>query len=488
MGSEDPLFTWDLLWTGWYYNSLRTEDAELPSAEEIFTGGTLYNRGNFALGAPALDLSLRFLVTDKRLLPFEENDGRAGFNPAAGIYHYGSGSRLLYGVQNQFGLSARINNVWQRSIPYMESRQPMSRDLKPEPAARDTNETYLYLGLPHDFLPGFDLFASVGLDIEQNPAFGAGFGLAGDSMQIRLEGFYTQKTLPERSPSTWFSESPALPERDFQIHAMSLFFNSPNLGFAADWAYSETFAWGEGVYGNFSLRLGHRPWRFSLGGDGASTRFVDRSGAAVGAGFRLAARGEYFWPRSGLLRLQCTLRSPGLEEEFNRGNILLYYRPSAPSAAERRNNPNAFRFSRASLSVNRDARTPEKTIDTLNALAAFSFGTWSAIFTGTLNSHSGLDDNGGVPLLLTAPFLENFDSLRVSGELAWRPARFSFGSLNLSGRLGYTIRAERDDLWDLSINGSVRPGNWGRIGLRIASTDFPDRWNYTFSWRYTARL
>ena len=288
------LFNLDLLWTGFWYKSIRTQEGEFPATDDIFSGGTLFNRGDLSLRLPRQELSFRFLATDKRLLPLEEDDGRAGFNPALGIYHQGSGSRLLHGVQTEFGLPARVNNVWLRWIPYMESRSPSSRDLKLEPAARDRAENYLYLALPYNWLPGIDAFFSTALDEEMQTAFGSGIGYARESMQVRFEGFFTRKELAPRQVSAWFSETPPLPQRDFDIYALSLLINTPNLGFATDWAFSETFAWGQGTYGNFALRLGHRPWRFSLAGDGATNRFSDRSGSTAGAGLRLGARAERF--------------------------------------------------------------------------------------------------------------------------------------------------------------------------------------------------
>jgi hypothetical protein len=479
-----PLFAWNLLWTGSWYNSIKSPDGELPPGEDFFSGGTLYNRGDFILGLPRLDLSLRFLATDKRLLPFVEDDPKAGFNPGFGIYHRGSGSRFLYGVQSEHGLPSRINHVWIKSVPFMESRQPSSRDLKTEPAAQDKSESYLYLGLPQNILPGFDAFASAAVGSEQNPAFEGGIGWDGQGRGARLEGFYTRKELAPRRSQTWFSASPPLPKRDFDIYALGLILYLPQAAFASDWAFSETFAWGQGLYGNFALRLGNKPWRFSLAGDGASGRFADRNGATAGAGFRVAAKGERFWPRSGLLRFQSNIRSPGLEENFERGGFSLYFRPSAPTAAAKRNDPFRIRFTRASLSVNRDARKPEKTADTLNALAGFNFGVFSTVFSCSLHSLSALDGES----LFGFPAFENFDSFRVKGELGWKPSRFRFGALDLSSALAYTARAEKDSLWELSLNGSIKPGKWGRVGLKIASQDFPEKWNYTLTWRFEAKL
>ena len=482
---EQPLFTWDLLWTGSWYNSVKIEDGETPPAEDVFSDGTLYNRGDLTLTLPALDLSFRFLATDKRLVPFRDDDNKAGFNPGLAAYHNTSGSRFLHGVQSEYGLPARINNVWLRSAPFMESRQPSSRDLKTEPAAKDKSETYLYLGLPQNILPTVNAFASTAIDENFNPAFGSGIGYDKGGTEFRLEGFYTQKKLPPRKVSTWFSSSPPLPERDFNIIAFAAFFNSPLAAFATDWAFSETYAWGEGIYGNFALRLGNKPWRFSLASDWAGSRFADRGGSTAGAGFRLSAKTERFWPRSGLLRFQGTIRSPGLEEDLNRGNLSIYFRPSAPSAAAKRNNPFLVRFSRASLGISRDARNPLKTADNLDALFGLNFGPFSSVFSFHLHSLSVLDQKSEAPPLFSSPFYEAFDSFKVSGELGWKLSNFPLGAMDIKTRVGYTTRANKEPIWDLSYNCSVRPGKWGRIGLKIASTDFPEKWNYTLSWRFS---
>jgi hypothetical protein len=227
-----------------------------------------------------------------------------------------------------------------------------------------------------------------------------------------------------------------------------------------------------------AFRIGNKPWRFSVAGDGAGVRFADRSGSMAGSGFRLASKMERFWPRSGFLRFQGTIYSHGPEEDFDRGSFSVYFRPSAPTAAERRNNPRFFRFSRASVSFGRDARTPEKTADSLDALTAFILGPFSAVFSFALDNLSRLDEAGKSPPLFRLPLFETFGSFKVSAELGWKPGIFDLGA-----RLGYTIMAEKENLWSLSLNCAVRPGKWGRLGLKIASSDFPKKWEYTVSWR-----
>jgi hypothetical protein len=36
--AENPLFTWDLLWTGSWYKSFKTPEGDLPPSEDFFGG------------------------------------------------------------------------------------------------------------------------------------------------------------------------------------------------------------------------------------------------------------------------------------------------------------------------------------------------------------------------------------------------------------------------------------------------------------------
>ena len=465
LGFISQINSLDLLWTGYYYNTVRPIEGENLSTEEILTGGTFYNRINFTLNFDPLDLSLRLLLTDKRLLPLEADDGRAGFNPGFGIYHHGSGSRFLYGILNEYGLSARVNNIWQRSIPYMESRSPSSRDLKAEPSNRDVDQAYLFLALPQT-VP-FNAFFSIGLDNTEAqeilyPAYTGGIGFSLVKVNFNLEAYYTNKLLPERKISTWFSSTVPLPERELNFYALGFRMDTTQFAFASDLAYSEVFAWGNDLYVNFALRLGNRPWRLSVSGDGAGNRFVDRSGSSIGESFRLGARLEHFWVRAGLFRARVLFRSPGLDEIFNRFYFSLYYRPSAPTAVERRAQSFPIRFTRASMSFNRDARVQDAVLDTYDALFAYTFGPLSGNISINLRTNN-----------------EDMESFKLSGEAGIKPGLF-----DIIFRLSNTYRIEKDPILEMSLNISFRPGRWGRIGLRINSTDFPERWNYTLSWRY----
>jgi len=115
-------------------------------------------------------------------------------------------------------------------------------------------------------------------------------------------------------------------------------------------------------------------------------------------------------------------------------------------------------------------------------MAAFALDPLSIAFFSALNSQTCLDGDDRAPLLFGLPLFESFRSFKLSSELGWKP-----GIFDLRTRLGYTIRAEKDPLWAFSFNCSVRPGKWGRIGLKVASADFPEKWEYTLSWRFDKR-
>ena len=476
-----PFFTWDAQWTGLYYQSIPRADNGFPPLKDVFHGGTLFNRSDFRLRLPASHLEFRTLATDKRVLPFEDDDGKAGFNPAFGAYHRASGSRFLLGVQSWYGLPSRINNVWTRSVPFIEGRGPSSRDLKVEPAAKDEGDMFLYLALPSEIFPDLGIFASAALDSQRNPTLGTGVSIRHEGTIFGFEGLYTQRQVPERSASSWFSEAPPLPERAFKLYAASAAITRPLAAFSGDWALSQTFAWGDGMYGSAAFRAGDKPWRFSLAGDGSTDRFADREGSSAGSGFRLAAKGERFLPRSGLVRAASVIRADEAGGNFYRSSLSFLYRRPAPSASERRANPKPVRFTRASLTLNRDGRQPSKTADSLNTSAGFQVRQLNTALSLALGSLSAFEADS-VPLLVLAPAFQRFDYLKVSGEAGFSRSRFSART-----RLSYTARAKKDDLWEVSASSSFRPGRWGRVSFSITATDFPKKWNYTLGWRFTAR-
>jgi hypothetical protein len=125
---ERPPFTWSLLWSG--------------SWEEE---KNLTQRGDLWLRFPRQDLALRAELLDKQPAEFswpgEEDsvfarsfDG-SGAAVQGGLYHLSTGSRLLYGLLDEWGLPARLRNTWLRSAPFVENRKPTMADLKTAPVS-----------------------------------------------------------------------------------------------------------------------------------------------------------------------------------------------------------------------------------------------------------------------------------------------------------------------------------------------------------------
>jgi hypothetical protein len=490
----EPRFAWNLLWAG--------------SWEE---GKTLNNRGDLRLMFPGPGLVLRTEAIDRRPMdpgsspPWK--DAEKGLtNYAAGLYHKPTGSRLLYGILDEWGLPARIRNPWVRGLPLPEARKPSMADMKTSVSANGKPETYLYLGSPRlelfeqNPIPRTSLrgYASAQIDQDINPGFGGGLEARfGEKTEIRLDGFYTGKTLPPRESSSWFSDAPPLPRREFRLSALGLLLNTPILAVSSDWAVSETFAWGRDLYGNLGLRFA-RPlpadwgrWALSLAADGAGSRFTGRDGSGPGAGFRTGGKFEWYGKRGGLLRLSTSLRSPGLADPFNRSSSNLSWRLPGPG---KKNGP-PFRFTRISLEADRNASDPEKILDSLSLAAGFSlkarnlFGSepGDGKFRGLLSRPVGLSLSGslkgaaageaGPPPYPVPQYPYRFDSAKAGGELSWSPGVFQFKT-----KAEYGVKNEKEGIWGTSFSTAVR-FKPGRFTVKISSPDFPEEWNYTLSWR-----
>jgi hypothetical protein len=471
----------------------------------------LNNRGDLRLTLPGPGLILRTEVIDRRPIdpgspsPWQDT-GHSITNYAAGLYHRATGSRLLYGILDEWGLPGRVRNPWIRGLPLAEAHKPSMADLKTSASVNGKPETYLYLGSP-----GLELFkqhpirrvslrgyASAQVDQGMNPGFGGGLEARfGEKNEIRLDGFYTGKTLPPRKSSSWFSDAPPLPEREFRLSALGLLLNTPILTLSSDWAVSETFAWGRDLYGNLGLRFGHPlpadwgRWNLSLAADGAGGRYTGRDGSSPGSGFRTGGVLEWIGKRGGRLRLSSSLRSPGLEEPFNRSSSNLSWRLPAPG----KNSAALFRFTRISLEADRNASEPDKILDGLSLTAGFSLNPrnysgskpGAGKFRGLLNSPAGFSLSGslkgtaggeGSPSPYPVPqYPYRFDSAKAGGELIWSPGIFQFKT-----KAEYGIKNEKESVWETSFTAAVR-FKPGRFSVKISSPDFPEKWNYTISWR-----
>jgi hypothetical protein len=297
-------------------------------------------------------------------------------------------------------------------------------------------------------------------------------------------------------------------------------FNMPYFSLSSDWAWSETFAWGSGVYGNVGIRLSPPlarnaagkpgPWHLSLAADGMSERYVGRDGTSPGGGLRTAGKIEWKGPRSSLFKVNTSLRGPALDEPFNRSSSGIYYRFPAPLAGNK-NNTAIFgsaifsdfplRITRVSLNADRNGSDWNKIHDSIDGTLGLSLNLPPMLLPPALLSASvrkvknpkpkdyplGINLTASVKELGSAdeapapyPFFpanQEFDSAKVSGELLWSPGVFQFRT-----KWGYTAYAKKDNPWDASISSAVR-FKYGRFSMKLAWPTFPEKWNITLSWR-----
>jgi len=492
------------------------------------SGHNLTERMDFKITVPQMDCALRLEALDRRpastLRDFTESFAGETADKSVtqanfGLYHLPSSTRLLYGTLDNAGLPARTRNVWIRGAPFTESHAASSAELKSEPSSTATPQIYACFESP-DFKLGpgtLRALVSYSENAAQNdnaPAlvFGADYTLG--KSDFRLEGFYANRTLPERKSSTWFNEKPALPGRDTQLFAGSAAVSIPVFGLAADLACSETFAFGRDYYGSLGVRVGNKPWRFSFALDAAGSRYVDSAGSVPGAGYRAAVRLDRRSKKNGLFRIGAQVRGPGPAQGFlqavqsgdfaafaegtNRITAELYCRLPASSAL--------FGLTRFSVSVDHDSRNEKKVLDSAKAMAAFALGPVSSTTEGAITGinrekSAGMEEGG-----------YQFDSYRLSQSLSWTcplpvkkikekrteikneeisEAHASTKSksaarkktpltLQLSAKAGYDKTANKEGVWDTSLSVSIR-GKKNRISFKAAVHS--EKWEFTLGWR-----
>jgi len=446
----------------------------------MLRGGVLDRRPfNFELAPP---LSAIWGDPEKRITNF-----------TGGLYHKATGSRLLYGVLDEWGLPARIRNPWIRSAPFPENHKPIIADLKTAASSTKEDEAYLYLSSPFLNLP-YNIkargFVSAQTEIENpSPSFGGGLDFAfAKKTGLLIEAFYTQAALPPTKSGSWFSDPPPLPERDFRLSSAGLLFISPSFCASTDWAYSETFAWGSDIYGNLgvtftpTLPFGarERPLSVSLAVDGAGDRFVYRDGANHGEGNRCAGKVEWKGKGGSLLRVNTAIRGSGFGEAFNRSSSGFLYRfPGRTKKSA------AFRLTRISLSFDRNAENPKKISDSFSGNLGVSFFLPQMAKTGPLGvyfsgSIKGLASGGS---LSPYPLIEkrDFTSAGTACEFTLSPLNYQ-----LKTKIGYSTYAKKDEVWEFSVSAAARFKH-GRLSLKAVSSDFPGDWNWTVSWRAEKR-
>ena len=493
------LFTWDLLWTGSWEESR-----------------TLNNRSDFRFGFAKPRLLIRAQALDRHTMNFELDpvwgDPSKGITSVSfGLYHKATDSRLLYGILDEWGLPARIRSPWIRSAPYAENHKPVMADMRTTVSSTKKDELYLYLSSPRINLDrlwtGTSLrgYASgqFAAAAEGNPAqaFAGGIeGFLGRKASLLLEGFYTGFSLPAKESSAWFSDPPPLPDRDFRLGAAALMLNIPWFSISSDWAWSDTFAYGSGVYGNAGITVNppfFSPWSLSLAADGMSERYAGRDGANPGGGFRAAGKIERKGTRSSLFRANSSFRSPAAGGPFERSSMGLYYRFPASSAMS---TGFPLRISRVTFNAGRNASDWKKIKDGIDGSLGLSLNLPPLLLPGPLLSASsakvknpkpkvyplninlatsigwlGLTDDQPSPFPFSPP--GEFDSAKTSCELLWPPGIFQFRT-----KWAYTVYAKKDNQWESSVSAAVRLKH-GRFSVKFAWPVFPEEWNCTLSWR-----
>ncbi|MDR2731042.1 MAG: hypothetical protein LBB81_09140 [Treponema sp.] len=438
-------------------------------------------------------LGARFQTLDRRTLNFKldkpfGDPEKAVTSFMGALYHKPTGSRLLYGVLDEWGLSARIRNPWIRSAPYSGNHKPLMADLKTAASAAKEDEAYVYLSSPSINLAKVNLrtFASAQTAIE-NPAPVLSLGLNtvfNKQTSLLTEAFYMNKTLTAKSASTWFADLPPLPEREFDLFAFGLLFTGSYFSLSSDLALSQTFARGRDIYANLGISINPvKSLLIAFAADGAGERFVSRDGLDHGSNFRTAGKIEYKGKRSSLARLATVLRGPSFDKGFNRGSISTYYRFPARSAKDSSSFP--VRFTRVTLDIDRNAVNLSKIDDKISANIGFSFIMPKKIKPIGLNLSCFFKERtSSDEIPFPYPFLNethDYDSAGGSGELSWSPGIFQFKT-----KLAYTNFAKKDDTWDLSLSAAVR-FKYGRFSLKASFPELGEKWNLTAAWKFEGK-
>jgi len=490
--ASEPLFNFNALWSGSWTGS-----------ESKTWNGSLHNRLDLNLEILPANLSLRGQILDRRPFNFDKDSmwgdpEKVITHFTGGLYHITTGSRLLYGVLDEWGLPARIRSPWVRSPPYVENHAEISANIKTAASGAKEDEAYLCLSTPNlEIFPGVKLRSFISGQSNTKifaPALSGGINFTfGKNTRLLLEGFYAEQTLAPSKISTWFPNPPPLPQRDSYLYSAGLLLKNPNFSVSSDFALSETFAWGKDIYANLGVSLSPplpfgtraRPLLISFAADGAGKRFIYRDGVNHGEGFRSAGRLDLRGRYNSLIRLSSVLRAPEYGEEFNRSSTNIYYRAPSSLAINR---SKALWLSRISIYADRNAENPLKISDSYSGSIGIAvnlryFGTTSPLNINISGSIKGITMSDSVPSPFPIPNEAwSWESASVGAEFIWSNKRYQ-----LRSKIGYTNHVEKDEKWDFSISALMRFKH-GRLSLKIGSTEFPEKWNWSVSWRKEIQL
>jgi hypothetical protein len=128
------------------------------------------------------------------------------------------------------------------------------------------------------------------------------------------------------------------------------------------------------------------------------------------------------------------------------------------------------------LSASRNASDGKNIKDSYEAAFGVNFWKVRSSFSAALLAESALSDDSGVSPY-PVPGSGSFGSFKASADASYALGIFLFGA-----RLGCLAQAEKPAVWDGSLSATAQTKR-GRIGLKVSSTDFPEKWAYTLSWR-----
>jgi hypothetical protein len=350
---------------------------------------------------------------DEAFLPAASETGGA-------VYHDKTGSRAVYGNLSMQGLVNRTKNLSSHDAAWVSSHAPISADLKTSTSVTGDheNEAYLYLSTPKIGVEGIargslfgGLVAHAGdkaataanqssttrasTDAEKIPAsYFGGFNLKLFSKsETHAEFFYSGLgTIKEKTSSSWFPDSPPLPERSTRLYSFSLtevlgnLFGSPlnNFKFAGDAAYSETYVVGRGFYWNAALEGNIKPVKLCLAFDNSSALYVDNALATPGELWRVGLKTEAKLKPAELVRIKTTLKTQdGPTMQFNDSSSNIYYHFPI-------NRNNVIYLSRLSLTAKRDADDAARKLNA-RALARDSFDFYAGIDFNKVKTKTSLN-------------------------------------------------------------------------------------------------
>lgn len=437
--------------------------------EPLWTGSwehekEIVNRLDLKLGVPKLGLLFRGQLIDKRSVPFKETDGAV--LPALGtaMYHTGTGSRFLYGNIDETGLSARLKNIWLHGTPLQTNHSPSSSDLTTAPSSTKEPGFFFYLGSPR--WGPLRLFSSIYFEDDLKPLYLAGIDyFFSPKIWIKIEGLFTEQIAGARQPSTWFAEEFWLPERRSRLFGGSINFNHPFWGISGDAAYSETFAFGKGVYADTSFRIGHRPWRFQAGFDMVSGAFTDREGKIADNGMRAGLQFEVWGKAGAFFKMSANVQGPKFGSALAKSRLAASYYFPAPK--------NLFvRISR--IHFNLDGNSLLQSEPGSTAKAGFGLYIGPVLATSEFSIHG--DDAQNENAL---PRIEDFISwnmLSISEELQYRVSIWAFRT-----KFTYSLEEKKHGKVDSYALQFYIAANWkwGKVSGTLRFNDIPNDWTFT---------